>query len=238
MLKSGVVEDDAYDAAGNVLDAKLKGSGRTAYQLKVTGVPAGYLVTSPFALTGGAAPNHEALSARAVDSNFTKSGEAYLSERFYLPIDGDDLTYDLGLIRVRDLEIQKRGTDNRALSGVQFKIYGPFTDAQLASNAGVSGENEIATLTTDASGKASFVSAGSLYLNYYENYVVVETVAAQHYDAAQLTVSGGDPAAVSSYTVTGDGISGANCFVLPAKSGEEATRTWLLPPTSTWPAAR
>ncbi len=223
-LKKTVYESAAYDGEGNILTANLRGSGRAAYQIKVSGIPAGYFITAPFAQNGGIAPNYAAGSGRAADNNFKKSGEAYLSERFYLPPGGDNLTVDLGLVRVRDLEIHKLGSDSRTLSGVGFTIYGPYTDAQLDAGVLLDGTHRIASIATDAFGKAGFASTPDLFLNYYANYVVVESVPAPHYDASRLTVSGGSPAAATHYTVTGDGIDGGNYFVLPAKTGEEALK--------------
>ncbi len=223
-LKSGVTLAEAYDAQGNILNSKLKGSGRVSYQLKVTGVPDGYFVTAPFALNGGVAPNHETGSGRESDNNFSKSGDTWLSEKFYLPPGQSSLSFDLGLCRVRDLEIEKRGSDNAPLSGVAFSVYGPFTAGELTAGVTVGEGNKVTTLTTDASGMASLVSTPAKYLNYYDGYVVVETNPAAHFDATQLQATGGNPAASTLYSVTGGVIDGKNYFVLPPKTGQEARK--------------
>ena len=223
-LKSGATLDEAYDAKGNILNSKLKGSGRVSYQLKVTGIPDGYFATSPFVVNGGVAPNYAAGSGRESDSNFAPSGDVWLSEKFYLPPGQGNMTFDLGLVRVRDLEIEKRGSDNTPLSGVAFSIYGPFTADEITEGVAVGEDNRVATITTDSSGKASFVSAPDKYLNYYGGYVVVETGPAAHYDAATLQATGGDPAVSTLHSVTGSVIDGKNYFVLPPKMGMEARK--------------
>jgi pilin isopeptide linkage protein/uncharacterized repeat protein (TIGR01451 family) len=223
-IKSGVTAAEAYDVSGNIINSKLKGSGRVSYQFKVAGIPEGYVVVTPFAQNGGVAPNYASGSGRETDSNFAKSGEAYLSEKFYLLPGQNNMTIDLGLCRVRDLEIDKRGDDGVSLSGVQLTVYGPYTDQEVTTGIALSDAKKVTTLTTGTTGKATFASTSSLYLNYYSNYVVVETGPAAHYDAKALQVSGGSPAASTACTVTGSGIDGANYFVLPAKTGEEARK--------------
>ena len=153
--------------------------------LKITGaLESGYVITpTAFAGNGGSATNLDnASGGYYTDSNFKYTNGAYYSEHFYLKPGGDDLSKDIGVCRVRDLEIVKSGTDLRPLAGVEFTIYGPFdglTGLTLTS------ENEFATIETGADGKAVFTSSVSKFLNYYQNYVVVETTAKTHYDPFQ-----------------------------------------------------
>lgn len=88
----------------------------------------------------------------------------------------------------------------------------------------------VGTMTTDAKGKASFVSTDmSHYLNYYRNYVVVETgAAASYFDASALTITanGNVRAASDSDGIQGAGIiNGRNYFILTAKDDQTASNT-------------
>ncbi len=223
--------DADYDSAGNIINGQLKGVGRTSYQLEVTDVPAGYIVVPSYrgnGANGYLPPNYDSGDGRSTDSNF-KPGEngVYTSERFYLQPGQDDLTYDLGLIRVRDLEIVKEGEKdggNALLKDVVFKVYGPFTNAQLDAGATVSEANRVTTLDgTTAGGKTTFTSVAGTFLNYYANYVVVETTSASPYIADGLTATGraGTNTNIGSaddYTVTGAPIQNGNYFVLKART--------------------
>lgn len=127
----------AYDANGDIKNECLLGDARTSYQLAVSGIPAGYIPT--VAYRGGSVPDYEGRDAsRMTDSNFRKSTNGvYVSERFYLRADfGDDVSFDLGLLRYRDLVLTKKGTDGRLINGAEFKIYGPYENQELY---GVSG---------------------------------------------------------------------------------------------------
>ena len=205
-------EREAYNEDG-VINSKLKGSIRVSYQIKVENIPDGYVVTMPYA------------TSRQADSNFKKSGSAYVSEKFILTSGREDLTFDLGLCRIRDLEIQKKGSNALPLENVGFSIYGPFTQEELDGGVEVGVDNLVVSgINTLENGKATFASSADAYLNYYSNYVVVETTPASSYDASSLTASGGSPSVVAGgYEVTGTPIDGKNYFVLPAKSDSGET---------------
>lgn len=212
----------AYDSAGNLINSKLFGMRRTSYQLVVSGIPQGYLVSRAYANTGGSyAPNYEnnTLAQRRNDSNFQVRNGISVSETFYLPVGADNPTLDLGLIRYRNVTLIKHGTDGNLLDGATFRFFGPFTDAEMATALNLDGRTPIATVTTQ-SGIASFVSTSSTsHLNHYQNYVVVETTpAATWYPADDLSASGGHVAAGAGYpAITGGGISHNNFFVLTSR---------------------
>ncbi|NLF27845.1 MAG: hypothetical protein GX592_08090, partial [Clostridiales bacterium] len=218
-----------YDSAGNIINGQLKGVGRVSYQLEVQNIPDGYIVVPAYAGNNGTAPISG--SGRDSDSNF-KPGEngVFYSERFYLEPEKDDLTFDLGLIRVRDLEIAKEGEKsggNVPLKGVVFKIYGPFTSDQLSAGVtvvdGTSG-NLVATLSgTTAGGITTFASSTDTFLNYYANYVVVETASVSPYTASGLVATGRadtntNIGSADDYTVLGTPILNGNYFVLKART--------------------
>ena len=212
----------AYDDAGNILNSSLFGMRPTSYQLLVSGIPEGYLVSRVYANNGGAyAPHYElnTLAERQNDNNFQSKTGGFASERFYLPVGEDNPTFDLGLIRYRNLSITKRGTDGNLLDGAQFAIYGPFTDVDLAAPVDLAALTPVATLTT-SSGAATFTSTSATHcLNYYSHYIVVETVGAETwYAPEQLQASGAHVAAASGYTaVSGGGVTDGNFFVLLAR---------------------
>ncbi|MEA4929536.1 MAG: SpaA isopeptide-forming pilin-related protein [Candidatus Limiplasma sp.] len=220
-------QSSAYDAAGNVYNSALFGVRPTSYQLVATDIPAGYLVTRAFANNGGTyAPNldHDTLAKMRNDSNFRLQNGAYVSERFYLRIGTPNPTLDLGLLRYRNLSLTKYGTDGNLLDGAVFKVYGPFTDAQLLTAISLDGRTPVATLTT-SSGAAQFQSTdANSFLNYYRNYVVVETTpAAACYPSAQLTAAGDHVAPAATYpAVTGGGIADGNYFVLTARDDADS----------------
>ena len=114
------------------------GAARYTYQLQVTDLPEGYRVIKPY---GGAtnAPKVDDGSSeetRNSDSNFSQTATP-TTEKFYLQSSTDDMTYDLGLMRMRDLTIRKVGTDGKLVEGATFAIYGHFyTITLIASWAG------------------------------------------------------------------------------------------------------
>jgi pilin isopeptide linkage protein len=230
VLKTGIQEGDAYDALGNIKGASLKGSHRVYYQLKVSGIPEdeGYIVTMPYA-GSAVAPHHESGDTRLTDSNFKKGADGvYYSEKFYLrPAQeggsSGDWSFDLGLCKIRELEITKHTDDGEPLSGVEFTIYGPFDEDALTGGLEVSDANRVTSITTNGLGKASFAGdeANGVYLNYYANYVVVETQGVFPYDRTTLSATG---SGIIDAVVTGDVIDGSNYFVLGAK-GEGEART-------------
>ncbi|NLO85886.1 MAG: Cna B-type domain-containing protein [Clostridiales bacterium] len=225
-LKANVGNAYELDNGDIIVDA-LTGAIRTSYWLEVTNIPDGYFVTHPFSGTGGIkAPNFgmdENLSSndgsRLEDSNFTHmSNGTYISEKFYLSSKGDDLSKDLGLVRYRNVNIQKldRKTE-KPIAGVQFDIYGPYTDAQIA--AGTEQVSDLSdavpiTITTDADGKASFTSTDlDYFLNYYQNYIVVESSTPMDYSARSLKVTG-DNVERGNWALTRDGEEVEGFFVL------------------------
>lgn len=216
----------AYDAAGNIYNNALFGVRPTSYQVLVSGIPAGYLVGSAYANNNGVyAPNyeHNTLAERANDSNIQLRSGSYASERFYLRINEDNPTVDVGLIRYRNLSITKQGNDGALLDGATFAIYGPFTDAALLSAIDLDGVTPVGVITSQ-SGVATFTStSNSSFMNYYSNYIVVETDSgANWYHADQLTATGDAVAAADGYgAVSGGGIGNNNFFVLTARSDED-----------------
>ena len=166
------------------------GAARYTYQLQVTDLPEGYRVIKPY---GGAtnAPKVDDGSSeetRNSDSNFSQTATP-TTEKFYLQSSTDDMTYDLGLMRMRDLTIRKVGTDGKLVEGATFAIYGHFYTDNAYS---IVGRTPIATLTTGEDGSDTFTSTADNYLDAYANYVVVETSAPEHYDASKITVEGVD----------------------------------------------
>ena len=228
VLRQGAM--NAYDAAGNIQQTAMQGATRYTYQLEIEKdqIPAGYIVTTAY--NGAAkAPTIDDTNAatRGMDSNFMLKGSSYRSERFYLK--ADDMSFDLGLVRVRNVSLTKTDDFGNLLEGAEFTIYGPFTDEELAAGVDLTGK-AVGTMTTDAKGKASFVSTDmSHYLNYYRNYVVVETgAAARYFDASKLTITanGNVSAASDSDGIQGAGIiNGRNYFILTAKDDQAASNT-------------
>lgn len=216
--------DSAYNSEGDIINSRLTGSMRTSYQLAVTGIPAGYIATTPYAGNGGAVPkvtDGYSVGGREIDSNFrNRSGSEWVTEKFYLPSGANDLTYDLGLIRVRNLSINKVGTDGRAIQGASFEIYGPYTDTELYGvNGGalvLDAGKLVDTITTDANGDAAYISTNANhYLNYYRNYVVVESDSSQTYYLKNgLVATGSGIATAAQYKVSGGSVSVDNYFIL------------------------
>ena len=192
--------------SGDVDYTSLMGSARATYQLSVT-VPDGYRITKPSKTKVEERSN--------TDSDFALTGETI---KFYIPAGGTDDTYDVGLIRERNLTITKKGTNNLNVAGATFAIYGPYYEVPSA----ISADKLVATITTGADGRATFPSpnqTGQTYLNAYAYYVIVETSAPDNYSAANLTASGN----VVDATVTGAGIADGNYFVLKPFAGDGMT---------------
>ena len=232
----------AYDANGDIKNECLLGDARTSYQLAVSGIPAGYIPT--VAYRGGSVPDYEGRDAsRMTDSNFRKSTNGvYVSERFYLRADfGDDVSFDLGLLRYRDLVLTKKGTDGRLINGAEFKIYGPYENQELYGVSGglaLTDAKLVATLTTQ-NGVARFESTGaSHYLNHYRSYVIVESdSSAPYYLSNGLIAAGGGIAGAASYPqMSGGGIAGDNYFILKARGDDENALTESVTVTNTYQA--
>jgi pilin isopeptide linkage protein len=150
---------------------------------------------------------------------------SYVSEKFYLQVGANNPTFDLGLVRYRNLTITKKGSDGQLLDGAKFVLYGPYTDAELLSPIDLNESAPVATITSE-NGVASFTStSNSSFMNYYGNYIVVETAgAADWYPANGLQAAGSHVLAAADYgSITGGGISDNNFFVLTARSDGEST---------------
>lgn len=203
---------------GNVINSKLSGYTKTSYQLVVNSLPDGYLITKEYAGNGGVPVTfavhydengylvytEDTSDGRDGDSDFVSDGNGrYVTRRFYLPIktstfpnlkEGDKvpeaeyLSFDLGVIRTRDLEISKTGADEQPIEGVTYSIYGPY----FSKPAGTPADADlVGTITTGEDGIASFKSTGAdNYLNYYAYYMVVETDAPKPYDTRMMLASG------------------------------------------------
>ena len=190
--------DGNYDANGNADYQSLSGSQRYTYQVALDSVPEGYAVTVPYAENGGKATTYavkaddsglllyskNTADGHEEDSDFVLNGSTYTTTRFFLPLtraeikEGDDLvarylTFDLGLVRIRDITLVKRGNNGQAVEGVTFDVYGPFYTEP--TEADITADNFFTTLTaTDSEGKTSFTSSQDKYLNYYAYYILVE----------------------------------------------------------------
>ena len=193
-----------YFDSDDVDYTSLMGSARATYQLSVT-VPDGYRITKPSKTKVEERSN--------TDSDFALTGETI---KFYIPAGGTDDTYDVGLIRERNLTITKKGTNNLNVAGATFAIYGPYYEVPSA----ISADKLVDTITTGQDGRAVFNSGEESYLNAYAYYVIVETSAPANYSAANLTASGD---AVADATVTGAGIENGNYFVLAPFAGKGMT---------------
>ena len=196
-----------YFASGDVDYTSLMGNARATYQLQVF-APDGYRITKPSKTTVESRSN--------TDSDFARTGETI---KFYIPAggreNGMDDTYDVGLIRERDLTITKQGINGLKVAGAQFKIYGPYD----VTPTKIKEDKLVDTITTGANGVATFTSTDDTYLNAYAYYVVVETSTPENYDAANLTATG-TSAFNPKPAVTGEGIEDGNYFVLAPFKGE------------------
>lgn len=189
-VDSKTTVDQAYDAQNNLLPEKLRGN-QTSYKLVIT-PPEGFALAKSYSYGNGLQTRstnpvdlmESAEKAKSVpeamDSNFVEQDGSYVSEQFYLwPGSLWDLTKDLGLVRIRDLEIEKRDAVNQPLEGVDFALYGPYDTKPTAIGAD---EKPLQTGTTDATGKLRFND-----ILYYGYYLVVETKTVEGYtlDGAQ-----------------------------------------------------
>ena len=122
--RGGVNATADYNADGDVDYSSLIGYGtRYTYKLHLDSVPNGYFVTEQY--NGGSVPTVDAGGeTRGTDSNFDPTDLD--TEEFYLKVAQKDKTYDLGLVRMRDLTITKMGDNTLPVKDVTFEIYGPF----------------------------------------------------------------------------------------------------------------
>ena len=198
-----------YFASGDVDYTSLMGNARATYQLQVF-APDGYRITKPSKTTVESRSN--------TDSDFALTGETI---KFYIPAggreDGMDDTYDVGLIRERNLTITKEGINGLKVEGAEFKIYGPYYTMPTTITA----DELRGTITTGTNGSGNFTPInGDTYLNAYAFYVVVETSTPENYDATDLTASGTSVVSNPKPDITGVGIEDGNYFVLAPFAGE------------------
>lgn len=244
---------DAYDASGNAKNGALQGDIKYRYQL-VADIPDGFYVspayagnTDPGTPTTFGVKEDENMSKVLVwdgntsdgsltDSDFVADGNGrYVSRIFYLPMQTDSngnyvhtaqyMNFDLGLWRVRGLEIIKKGVDNSTkemdvsdlpgIEGVSFKIYGPYDEPKFEPGEG---EKPFDTITTNADGIAVFTSTEDHYLEYYKGYLIVE----DDDEWPENTSYAADIFSVK---------SDSGNAVLPAENGNGSKVFWLAPAT-------
>ena len=216
--RGGVNATADYNADGDVDYSSLIGYGtRYTYKLHLDSVPDGYFVTEQY--DGGSVPTvDDGGETRDDDSNFHPTGLD--TEEFYLKVAQKDLSYDLGLVRMRDLTITKMGDNGKYVPGVTFEIYGPFDNTFVVSE-----DNKVDTITTNENGIAKFESEGpDKYLNAYAHYVVVERLPEDsHYSTETFTVAAGEGTTLKETTVSfDDAVEKAPCFILAPYAGENA----------------
>ncbi|MEG0491891.1 MAG: SpaA isopeptide-forming pilin-related protein, partial [Clostridia bacterium] len=227
-------QNTAYDANRDIKNDCLLGDARSSYQLAVSGIPAGYMPTVAFG--GGAVPDYEqAVPSRKQDSNFKNGANGvYTSEKFYLKAEPSlDPSFDLGLLRYRHLQIAKSGSNGSAIAGATFKIYGPYEQQELHGIGGkglvLDPSKLVDTIGTNAAGIAKFTSTGaSHYLNFYRNYVVVESASPQAYYLRDglIAKDNSSIASAAAYpAMSGGDISKDNYFILKARTDGETIIT-------------
>ena len=209
-----------YGSNGDIDYTSLVGNGtRHTYRLSAT-APTGYVITEQYQPGGSVLTvDDENNAARADDSNFDPTTGQ--TERFYLKTGANDLTYDLGLVRMRNLTIEKVGDNGLKVPNVSFDIYGPF----YGNDFDVTGANvEKRTISTGANGEdAVFTSDETDYLNAYAYYVVVESLPEDsHYTTDKFEVASGEGTQVSTTTPVA-GLDGAKYFVLKPYEGPNMT---------------
>lgn len=200
-----------YFASGDVDYTSLMGSARATYQLTVS-VPAGYRITTPSKTTVEERSNS--------DSDFALTGETI---KFYIPAggreNGMDDTYDVGLIRMRDLTINKTATNTNGapVTGVEFDVYGPYYGSYDSDeNITVTGEDFIKTIKAGE----TFTSGDSEFLNAYAYYVIAERVpeGRDYYTGIDSVVGG-----KTDIKVTGLSEDYSGYFVLEPYAGSDMT---------------
>ena len=206
---------------GDIDYTTLVGDGtRHTYRLSAT-APTGYVITKQYQPGGSVLTVDDANNAaRKDDSNFNPTTGQ--TERFYLKTGANDLTYDLGLVRTRNLTIEKVGDNGLHVSNVSFDIYGPFYGNDFDVN---SANVEKRTITTGANGEdAVFTSSKTNYLNAYAYYVVVERLPeGSDYNTDVFEVDPAEGTQVSTTTPVAGLDAEAKYFILEPYKGTNMT---------------
>ena len=204
---------------GDIDYTSLVGNGtRHTYRLSAV-APEGYVITEQYD-GGDVITVDDGGEKRGEDSNFDPTTGQ--TERFYLKTSTDDLTYDLGLVRMRDLTIEKVGDNGQKVPNVSFDIYGPF----YGNDFNINGANvEKRTISTGANGEdAVFPSSKTDYLNAYAYYVVVERLPeGSHYTTDKFEVATVGATEVSTTTPVTGLDADAKYFILQPYAGENMT---------------
>ena len=205
---------DLYDDNGDVKYESLVGLARYTYRLTAS-LPDGYRLAEQYEQNDGSVPKVGEAN-RENDSNFgsTGTGNTVQTERFYVPAGPGDMTYDLGLVRERNLTIEKKGDNGLNITAI-FNVYGPYNAVPLS----ISADDLVATITTNTQGGSTtaYEQGGPGYLTAYQYYVVVESdVVTDHYSTERFDVS---PGAGTSVTTDTDAVvngveAGKKYFVL------------------------
>ena len=210
-----------YGSNGDIDYTSLVGNGtRHTYRLSAD-APTGYVITKQYQPGGSVLTVDDANNAaRKDDSNFDPTTGQ--TERFYLKTGTNDLTYDLGLVRMRDLTIEKVGDNGPHVANVSFDIYGPFYGNDFDINGA---DVEKRTIKTGANGEdAVFTSSKANYLNAYAYYVVVERLPeGSHYNTDVFEVDPAEGTQVSTTTPVEGLDAGAKYFVLQPYAGTNMT---------------
>ena len=193
-LETGVTEGEAYDGDNRLIISKLKGANPYTYTISVTlpeEIAGKFAFTAPFEGSDGGRSRHpdQITDKEKTDSNFTEqTSTAGTSERFYLwPVTNTfDNTKDVGLMLHRDLKITKTAADdpNTKINGAQFSVYGPFA-AGTGASADLTKLKPVFTGPTEGDG--TLLVPG---LQWFSEYVIVETAAAGGYDLKDAAASG------------------------------------------------
>ena len=213
-------ESADYHKNGDVDYTSLVGLARYTYRLSAT-VPTGYRLTTQYAQNSGRVPTVDGSATRKNDSNFgsTGTGNTVQTERFYVPAGPGDMTYDLGLVRERNLTIEKKG-DNGLNITAKFNVYGPYNVVPPS----ISADDLVATITTNTQGGSTTVykQGGPGYLNAYQYYVVVESdVVTDHYSTERFDVLPGTGTNVVADATVSGVAEGEKYFVLGPDDGTD-----------------
>ena len=216
-------EDQLYSSGDNrdpLNPALLKGEAPKTYRILVT-VPETSGILNQVTTLGGQDHKEQTGFSRhpddlapggahadeASDNNFFAvdgtSARNNISERFFLYATADpatqfDNTKDIGFVLQRNLLLQKvaKNDPTKTLEGATFRIYGPFATVEAANTAALTDENLVAEVTTDANGQATVPN-----LNWFQNYVIVETDSADYYQLDGATAANAD-GVLQAYTGT------------------------------------
>ena len=170
------------------------------------------------------------VKANALDSNFFNSSnmENYtigtnplVTKNFFLRYSTKtDQSKDIGLRMNRALTLTKLDSlTDKPIGGAEFKVYGPFEENKGASGT-VSDTNLIGTYTTDED-DGSFTTDD---LNWWKEYIFVETKAAQYYSLDNAVATADDTVTVIEEIAGGIVIEGVTypawVLKLPVKTRE------------------